>query len=432
MQSRQCGAAHINIFYFLVMLVLFLGAMGFGYLNLTQAIELEDSIKSYRAENRQLKVDLQVRDHYIEDIVKTVGEAGTYNGRDSFVYVDPDDANATETVKPLENVALPANIVASARAFASQAQIPESQATPLNALFTQAKQKLDAKDQRIADLTTQNTTVSTQLAKASSDVSEANQQKSTAITKLTTEKDELRQYIDSTFNTLKNDNNTLRQEVRSRQEELDTATEAHGQQVAELKKEINVQKAVIDARRRLTELINPPQEPDGAVISSSATVGKAWINLGRKDMLPRGTVFQISAPNRSGIKGYGRVIRLLSDRAEIELYDVADRYDPIIKGDLVRNDLYSPSLRRNIFLMGRFSYPMTKPIVRMALEKLGNKVHDKIGPGVDLIIVGDDTVNEEGDGFTPVTDTAEYKAALALGIEIATLNKVRDFLTIGE
>ena len=103
-----------------------------------------------------------------------------------------------------------------------------------------------------------------------------------------------------------------------------------------------------------------------------------------------------------------------------------------MKGDLISNDLYSPNVRRNIYLMGRFSYPLNKPAVKMILEELGNRVHDNIGPGVDLVLVGGDTLNEDGDGFVPVTESQAYKDALFLGIEIATVSKVREFLRLSD
>jgi len=428
MRTRERGAAHINIFFFLVVLVLFLGAAGFAYVQTNDNAALRTQLASAEQDEAQAKLDVQIRDHYIEDIRKVIGEAGTYEGRTGFNY--PDDTGAE--LRPLENVSTPANIKNTIAAFTRQVAIPESLSTPLGSLLAEAKKAVDTKDTEIANLKTQNTTLQGQVNTANSQVAEANQQKTTEVQKLNQDQSELRQYITSEYNKQKDLINNVRTELQTRREEMDTLKEQHAQQVLAVTKENNLLKARIDALRDKIELINPPQEPDGRVISASQAAGRAWVNLGRKDMLPLGTIFRISSPDKNAFKGYGRVTKVDYDRAELTIYDLVDRFDPIAKGDLIANDLYSANVRRNIFLMGRFSYPLNKPQVKMILEGLGNTVHDKIGPGVDLVLVGSDTLNEESDGFVPVTETQEYRDALFLGIEIATLNKVRQFLKLGD
>ena len=433
MRTRERGAAHINIFFFLIMLVMFLGALGFGYVQLTDNTDLREKFAANLTLLEQLKVDVEVRDHYIEDVHKVVGEGGTYPGRDGYTYIDPDNkAQENCVVNPLEAVSLPGNIENTVVAFAKQSNVPEGLAKPLGSLLGEAKKQLDTKDSRISDLETQNGTLQGQVDKANTLVASANTDRKTEVDKLTQDQSELRQFINAEYTKRQSRIDGLRVEVKTRREENDALKEQHSGQVLALTKEKNLLKARIDAARRLNELVNPPQDPDGRVISSSQAAGRAWVSLGRKDMLPRGTVFEITAPDSGATKGWGRVTKVDYDRSEIALYGVVDRFDPVVKGDQIRNDLYSPDLRRNIFLMGRFSYPLNKPTVKMLLEQLGNKVHDTIGPGVDLVLVGGDTLNEDGDGFVPVTESSDYKDALFLGIEIATISKVREFLKLGD
>ena len=422
MHSRERGAAHINIFFFLVMLVLFIGALGFGYVQLTDNVDLQTRITAVTAANDQMKADRLMFDHYLEDLLKVAGEGGAYAGRDGHNY-DPQP-------NPLENVSAPKKIRDVMIAFAREANIPESNAKTISSVLSLAKAALDNKDTRIGDLQTQNTGLSVQLTQVKANVVEANSQKDNEVATLTQEKSELRGYIDIEYNKLNARIRGLNAEVRRRDEVLDTEKRDRQAEVLGLNKDKNLLKARIDAQKQLTALVNPPMQPDGAVISSSQAAGRAWIDLGRKDMLPRGTVFRIVAPEGGGLKARGRVSKVEYDRAEITLFDVADPFNPVVKGDLVSNDLYSAKLRRNIYLMGRFSYPLDKPTVKLILEQLGNKVHDTIGPGIDLVLVGGDTLNEERDGFVPITDSDTYKKALFLGIEIATLNKVRDFLQL--
>jgi len=67
--------------------------------------------------------------------------------------------------------------------------------------------------------------------------------------------------------------------------------------------------------------------------------------------------------------------------------------------------------------------------VKATLESFGNRVVDAIGPEVDLVIIGDNPVNEDNSGLIPIEETEEYKQAQFLSIEVATISKVRNFLS---
>ena len=424
MQIRERGAAHINIFFFLVMLVLFLGALGFGYVQLSENNQLVEDAKTARAEADDYKSRLLIREHYIEAISGQIGSTGTYSGKEGFSY-DPKPSD-------LENVALPSKVKEVVETFADQTGVPKSLSEGLSSFLGQVKVVLDAREKRASDLALQSQKADGAKVAAESAVSEANRQKQTEVAALNMKQSELRNQFQQTWSSKDNQIFGLREEVKKRREEIDSVREESAQSLLKERKEKNLLTARIGAAASLTKLVNPPQEPDGQVISSSEAANRAWINLGRKDLLPRGTTFQVLDPDKPGIKAYGTVIQVERDRAEIRVSGLRDKFEPVVKGDLVRNDLYSPHVKRNIYLLGRFSHPLTKPTIATILKSLGNKVHERIGPGVDLVIVGGDTVNEAGDGFTSVTQSEDYKQALFLSIEIATLNKLRDFLKLSD
>jgi hypothetical protein len=177
----------------------------------------------------------------------------------------------------------------------------------------------------------------------------------------------------------------------------------------------------------------PPQQADGGVISASMLASRGWVNIGRKDMLLRGTKFKIMNAAGTKLKGFGEVITTEQDRAELRLYGVVDRIgNPISKGDQIFNDIYSPNMKRNVAMIGRFSYPYTKPMIRKILEQLGNKVHDDVRVGVDMVIVGLQDPTETGDALKPIEDTPGYKKAQVLHCEIVTISKIRDLLKLGD
>ncbi len=76
MHTRQGGAAHINIFYFLIILVMFFGVLGFGYVQLTDNAVLETENAALRLENAQLDVNNWLLQHYSEDISEAIDLPG--------------------------------------------------------------------------------------------------------------------------------------------------------------------------------------------------------------------------------------------------------------------------------------------------------------------------------------------------------------------
>ena len=131
------------------------------------------------------------------------------------------------------------------------------------------------------------------------------------------------------------------------------------------------------------------------------------------------------------MSGAQRLTRVEDERAEVRLYDFVDPVgDYAREGDLIYNDLYTPRVTRTIYLMGRFGAPYGKEQLANLLRRLGNKVVNKIDPGVDTVILGNDPVNEEGDGFASVQDSDEFKLANELRVEFTYLTKIIDLVKL--
>jgi hypothetical protein len=426
MRIRESGVAHVNIFFFLLVLVLFLGALFFAYVQMDKNTQLESSIATARAETKALTRDKLIRDQYIESIVP-LGETGEFAGKQGFNW---DELGGPPPA--LQNVPSLEKLQALAKTFARDAAIPESTILPLSSLLSQAKQALDTKAKEIGDLQTQRDKLAVEKTAAEQARTEAIAAANAENTKINQAQAELRDYINEEIGKAQQTIAGLRSQVTKGREELTAARDEHNKVVETMARDANMMKARIDNMRQTVALVNPPDQPDGKIISSSQSVGRAWIDIGRRQMLPLGTVFKINAPGKTLVKAQGTVIKVEPDRAEIALSGVRDPFDPVVAGDLIANDLYGPELRRNIYLMGRFSEPYHKPEVKRILESLGNKVHDQLGPNVDLVLVGGDVLNETADGFVSVDETDEYKRALSLNIEVASIHKVRDFLRLGQ
>ena len=100
------------------------------------------------------------------------------------------------------------------------------------------------------------------------------------------------------------------------------------------------------------------------------------------------------------------------------------------EGDLLYNDLYTPRITRTMYLMGRFTAPYGKEQLTNLLTRLGNRVVNKMGPGVDTVILGNNPVNEAGDGFDVIQESEEFKLANELRVEFTYLAKIGDLVKL--
>jgi len=437
MQNRERGAAHINIYYFLVLMVLFLGSLWFGYVVLTQNNQLERDRVAAKQSEAQARANLNLYTEYVREITAVLGESGEYTSSKnlSLVVTAPDGSEQTFNPIPIAKATLPDSLNQRVSAFSRRLQIPGAISTPISSLFGAVTELVDSlrtakttADARADTATTAKSQADTAFA-ASSQTQQSNL--AAANTRFASQLAISNQENQRQVRRNTDQNN----EIRRLGDDMNRMRNEHQVAVTKLEKDRNLLQLTNEHLISLTRLINPPDSPDGGIISASMSARVAFIDVGRKDMLPLGTVFKITAPRVDGksdgkIKALGTVVEVMQDRAKLKVFNVRDRYDPVVRGDIVVNELYSPHVKRNIALIGRFSYPYPKPEVKRLLERLGNRVLDKVGIDVDLVIVGNDTINESGDGLDSITTTAEYKFAENQRIEIITLNKIRQLLKL--
>jgi hypothetical protein len=423
MHNRQTGAAHVPIMLFILVLVLFLGATAFAFMANTEIAEMRTQRNQANEEAEALrKKDLLVS-HYVKDIGDVINKPGAYAGREGQEAVY---GGATITypglMKPSEvRAAMDASLTAGGLAAASGLE------NVLGSMVT----KIGQLNQRIKE-------IEAERDKALSEKSEIDRKFTAATTDASAKAREFTQNLDQArtdFEAAKNDkDNRIAQgneSLRAKADELSTEKERAAAKEKELANEIakhQMQNSALVARETLRKSADVA---DGKILVAQAGVTTAFISLGRKDMLQPGTVFRVKSPSSSAVKGYAQVVRVEDVRAEVALMDFADPIgDYAREGDLLYNDFYTPRVTRTIYLMGRFSAPYNKPELTNLLRRLGNKVVDKMAPGVDTVILGNDPVNEAGDGFASVQDSAEYKLASELRVEFAYLASVRDLIKL--
>ncbi|MCB9887517.1 MAG: hypothetical protein H6838_18650 [Planctomycetes bacterium] len=409
--------------FFLILLVMFLGALGFAYVKLTENGELIKQRNEAKAEAETARKKSFLVEHYIEDIGRVIGKPGKYEGRpqSKALYGDATLENAllmnpAEVQKLLDDACQAAGV---------------SKASGLENVLGAMTTKVGQLGQRVKD-------IESERDKAMADKTEVDRKFVSATADATSRARDFSQKLEQTtseFEAAKQDKErtiaNLTQNLNDKRDELATTKEAATTREKELNGEIRKHQMQNSALVARDAMRNPVDTADGKVLAARSGIPTAFINLGKKDMLQPGTMFRVKNPNSAAVKAYGTVTRVEEERAEIALTGVVDPIgDAVREGDLLFNDLYTPRVSRTIYLMGRFSAPYNKPELTDLLKRLGNKVVTKMGPGVDTVILGDDPLTEEGDAFAKITDSVEYKEALDLRVEFAALRKIRDLIKL--
>lgn len=425
MHTRQNGAAHVPIMFFLILLVMFLGALAFAYVSADANTNLRTDNATLRAEMKAMKGKQLLLGHYIEDLGAVLQLPGKYTIRPE---VSP-EVYENSTLDGITGVTDPKELKTKLDTFGSSLGLSSTRG--LEDLFSAAVNQKSGLDKRIADLSTERDAALAAKNATDTKFSEATSSHSRASNEMRQTLEQTRADFESGKSELQNRISLLQQNVRDRDTQLAEEKESRTAERKGLQVQIGKLQMHNTALVDKDKMRVPPSIADGSILVAKGGLNTAFINLGKKDMLQPGTIFQIKNANSASVKGYATVTRIEDTRAEVTLSGIVDAIgDPVRDGDAIYNDLYSPgqSSKRTIYLLGRFGYPYHKPQLTKLLENLGNRVVAKMGPGVDTVILGDDAINEAGDGFTKVEESEEYKAATMLGVEFVPMRKIRDIV----
>ncbi len=423
MHNRQSGAAHVPIMFFILLLMMFFGALGFGWVQQTNNAELRKDVAQAQADLGTIQSKEALIQDYIADIGKVINKPGPYLGRGGNAEMYN---GATIDYAGLMDPKVIKQVMDDA---ATNAGV--SQATSLEDLLGAMITRINTTSQRVRD-------IELERDKALEDKSTGDQrytalegQAATAASENSTNLEQARSDFQSATDDRDSRIAQLTQNLRNKDEQMTTLREEFTAKEKDLLGRIarlQTQNSALVEREALRQ---PPNVADGRVLVAKNGIPKAFINLGRKDLLQPGTVFRVQSPNDDSVKGYCRVTRVEDERAEVRLFDFADPIGNYAsEGDLLYNDLYTPRVTRTMYLMGRFSAPYGKEQLTDLLRRLGNRVVTKMGPGVDTVILGNNPVNEAGDGFTSVQDSEEFKLANELRVEFTYLSKIADLVKL--
>ena len=423
MHNRQTGAAHVPIMFFLILLVMFLGALGFAYVQQTRNAEVLKARDTAIEEANVLKQKELLITHYIEDIGKVVNKPGKYLGRDNSANLYKGAVLTYDGVinpKDLEQVMTEASTNAGVSAASGLDNLLGSMIAKINTQEQRIKDVAIEKDKALADKESGDSRFTTVSTQAQTNASETSANLDQAVADFESAKSDRDRRITALQNNLK-----------SKVDELTTHKEEALAREKALNGRIGLLQTQLSAMSEKMAMRQPPNVADGKVLVAKNGIPTAFINLGRKDLLQPGTVFRIKSANGGEVKGYCEVTRIEDERAEVRLYNFSDPVaNYATEGDLIFNDLYTPRVTRTMYLMGRFSAPYQKEQLTNLLRRLGNRVVTKMGPGVDTVLLGNNPVNEAGDGFATVQDSPEFKLANELRVEFTYLSKIADLIKL--
>ena len=428
MHSRQSGAAHVPLMFFLITMVVLLGTGGWAYVVTDENSNLRAQISEVKEENRKAKGMEMLLSHYVEDINSVFKQPGTYQPRSSV----SSEIYAEQNLDGVEGVMSPTALQAKIDELGTQIGI--SKTNGLDDLVNSIANKMAALEKRAADAEAARDGANAAKAATDTQFASSTAAHSRAAGEWRQSLEQARSDYNSGVAGRDSTISQLQENVRDKDDALNTEQEERASERKKLQGEIGTLKMHNSALVNKDRLRNPTNVVDGQIISARRGLKTAFISLGKKDMLQAGTVFRIKNKGSDDIKAYATVTENIEqDRAEVQLTAIVDELgDPVRRGDNLFNDLYTPGKynKRTIYLMGRFSYPYNKPQLVELLENLGNTVVMKLQPGVDTVILGNSVPTADMDGIAAIEDTDEYKQAVEWGVEFAPLRKIRDLIKL--
>ena len=419
MVRSTAGKARISIVWMVTVGVLFLVAIFFAYIaqsELTAEQDLKNAaVQAAAAKQTELDQTVELRRN-----LSTV--LGWYDRTSADPSADPEAAK-----KALEELkATFPDLGASEKDF-------ENSLPKILAAFS-------ARGAKIAELETRIKGLESEVSSAQTAANQISSEKDSTIAGLRT------QIADETKNAQQRE-----QELEGRLEQLRTQLSERDGELRKTRedaalalREAGKVKAIDDARiaelSRVTAFAKDPfsNQKDASVLEVSERLGTGWIDIGANQRLVRGMRFQVRS-GRAGdtrIKAWAEVTDVKANSAEVVFSDLADRYSPVVAGDIVVNPVYDPVGGRNAVLVGRFSGTYSTQDLTALLQKMGIVVQPKVDKTTHFLIVGSEMYNDPETGEpleAPIqaSELAEYKQAESLGVQIVPLQDIREYFRLG-
>jgi NAD-dependent DNA ligase len=196
----------------------------------------------------------------------------------------------------------------------------------------------------------------------------------------------------------------------------------------DLENKVLAAQAKIEQINDRNKMIREHDVPDGKVIDASKTSGLAWIDVGARHGLVRGTRFQVFDLGRGGEKrpkGWIEVRELRDGTALCGITDVRDPMDPIVAGDLISNPYFDRDKKPVFVFLGDLPGRYSKDEVTRMLRAKGAMVEDQVTAMTDFLVVGQAPKSD-----TPVVleDSPAFQLAKEYGVQVMSANDLTSYI----
>lgn len=246
--------------------------------------------------------------------------------------------------------------------------------------------------------------------------------KDATIGTLRTEKEDLGSSLQQQISDLERQRDSLRDELRNGERELAETRTRNAEEFRTLKSEM----AILAQRNdilstRLNGVARRADTPDGTILSVSGEIGRAYIDLGSDDRLISGMEFDVLHASSGAVKGRIRVLNVAEQRAECEILDQADRYNPIRTDDLISNSVYDPSREIVAVLLGNGYGRYNANDMKSMLAEIGVTVREEVTVESDILLLGTPFFDDETGEMVPWESRDEYKASQSFSVQVIPL-----------
>ena len=411
-QRSRRGAARISAVWMIVVVVLFFVALAFGYISQQEAVKATS------------ERDVAIAARQAAESERDAARVATRAVSEVLGFIPPDVIGATTDVSSAKQ-----GLESLKGAFPNMDDTIDTvdKAIPI------AVSQYTAKVREIATLTSEIADVRSELSQVRTQMASVVSQKDADYRQLQSDKDDLEANATATQASLQ----ARLDEAQSDRNDKDEALRTTEVQVEDAKREIAKEQSAATTRfNKLSQklaFINEPDAPDGEVLAISKKLGLGWINRGSKDRIQRGMVFDVISGTTGidTVKGRALVTNVKEKSSEVEFFDIADQFDPIVDRDIISNPLYDAEGPRNAVLVGRFSGLYNRHDLERLCADIGITIQSKVDMDTDYLIVGSELfVDDSGERYEePLqpSELPEYKNAEALGASIVSIRQIRNF-----
>jgi hypothetical protein len=412
MKRSQRGAARVSVIWVVAFGVLFLVGIAIGFFGLQEATKAKQEAEAARASSKQAEEQQSEARKKVTDLSKAVGwydPAASAPASDLTAM----QSSMTELKAAFPDLGPDVTTVAAALPVIQGAYAARAKEI---ATLTDAKTKLEGEKKALED------SLRDALRQKDTELGNVQKQLGDDANTATQRQSELERSV-ATLTTQRNELDTQLRESRGSLDKANRDFEGE-RQTWETKRK---------ADRAVLKFQEQPAAADGRVLSVSKDLSLGWINIGSKNRLARGMRFDVrsGAPGEQPIKARAEVTETKADMAEVLFYDVVDRFDPVVAGDVIFNPLYDPTGERRAVLIGRFSGQFNEAELKVLLANMAITVEPKLSFDTDYLIVGSEMyVDENGQPLEEPLQPSElptFKDAEAQGVQIVSIDALRTY-----